>query len=72
VGLSGVEDTVGKTTVIADGGCCGTGLVSPHRRAPGQAEIPACKEQHNTSHRKVRARVEPVFACMKTWKILRD
>lgn len=30
------------------------------------------KEEHNTSHRKVRARVEHVLARMKGWKILRD
>ncbi|MFD7015353.1 transposase [Streptomyces sp. NPDC059928] len=30
------------------------------------------KEEHNASHRKVRARVEHAFARMKTWKILRD
>jgi hypothetical protein len=33
---------------------------------------PAWKEEHNASHRKVRARVEHVFARMKAWKILRD
>ncbi|CAL9452278.1 IS5 family transposase IS112 [Streptomyces sp. enrichment culture] len=70
--LSGAKATVGKTTVIADGGYRGTGLVIPHRRQPGQAELPAWKEEHNTSHRKVRARVEHAFARMKTWKILRD
>lgn len=30
--LSGARDAVGKTTVIADGGYRGTGLVIPHRR----------------------------------------
>ncbi|MFH9044556.1 transposase [Streptomyces sp. NPDC017966] len=70
--LSGAKATVGKTTVIADGGYRGTGLVIPHRRQPGQAELPAWKEEHNTSHRKVRARVEHAFARMKTWKILHD
>ncbi|KKD02299.1 transposase, partial [Streptomyces sp. WM6386] len=70
--LSGAKDAVGKTTVIADGGYRGTGLVIPHRREPGQAELPDWKEEHNTSHRKVRARVEHAFARMKTWKILRD
>lgn len=70
--LSGAKDAVGNTTVIADGGYRGTGLVIPHRRERGQAELPAWKEEHNTSHRKVRARVEHVFARMKTWKILRD
>lgn len=58
--------------MIADGGYRGTGLVIPHRREPGQAELPAWKEEHNASHRKVRARVEHTFARMKTWKILRD
>lgn len=53
--LSGAKAAVGNTTVIADGGYRGTGLVIPHRRAPGQAELPAWKEEHNRSHRKVRA-----------------
>lgn len=70
--LSGATDTVGRTTVLADGGYRGTGLVIPHRRERGQIELPAWKEEHNASHRKVRARVEHVFARMKGWKILRD
>ncbi|MGC4984697.1 transposase [Streptomyces sp. DT193] len=70
--LSGAKDAVGNTTVVADGGYRGTGLVIPHRREPGQAELLAWKEEHNRSHRKVRARVEHTFARMKSWKILRD
>ncbi|GGX44239.1 IS5 family transposase [Streptomyces chryseus] len=70
--LSGAKDAVGNTTVIADGGYRGTGLVIPHRRERGQSNLPAWKEEHNTSHRKVRARVEHAFARMKSWKILRD
>ncbi|NSL42706.1 transposase [Streptomyces sp. 8P21H-1] len=70
--LSGAKAAVGRTTVIADGGYRGTGLVIPHRRERGQAELPIWKEEHNRSHRKVRARVEHAFAHMKTWKILRD
>jgi hypothetical protein len=69
---SGAKAAVGHATVIADGGYRGTGLIIPHRRKPGQTELPAWKEEHNTSHRKVRARVEHTFARMKTWKILRD
>ncbi|MET9935206.1 MULTISPECIES: transposase [unclassified Streptomyces] len=69
---SGVKATVGNTTTIADGGYQGTGLVIPHRKAKGQAELPDWKEEHNRSHKQVRARVERVFARMKTWKILRD
>ena len=38
--LSGAKAAVGNTTVIADGGYRGTGLVIPHRREPGQAELP--------------------------------
>ncbi|MYS12873.1 transposase [Streptomyces sp. SID4982] len=70
--LSGAKAAVGNTAVIADGGYRGTGLVIPHRRAPGQSELAAWKEEHNPSHRKVRAWVEHAFARMKTWKILRD
>ncbi|NGO49536.1 transposase [Streptomyces ureilyticus] len=70
--LSGAKTAVGHTTVIADGGYRGTGLVIPHRREPGQSQLPDWKEEHNASHRKVRARVEHTFARMKTWKILRD
>jgi hypothetical protein len=70
--LSGTKDAVGKTTVIADGGYRGTGLVIPHRRERGQSQLPVWKEEHNASHRKVRARVEHAFARMKGWKILRD
>ncbi|MFC7968295.1 transposase [Streptomyces cinereoruber] len=69
---SGAKAAVGNTTTIADGGYQGTGLVIPHRKAKGQAELPDRKEEHNRSHKQVRARVEHVFARMKTWKILRD
>jgi hypothetical protein len=70
--LSGAKDAVGKARVIADGGYRGTGLVIPHRRERDKKELPTWKEEHNASHRKVRARVEHVFARMKAWKILRD
>lgn len=69
---SGAKAAVGNTTTIADGGYQGTGLVIPHRRQPGQAELPNWKEEHNRSHKQVRARAEHVFVRMKTWKILRD
>ncbi|KQW03341.1 IS5/IS1182 family transposase [Streptomyces sp. Root369] len=69
---SGATAAIGKTTTIADGGCRGTGLVIPHRRKRKDEELPPWKEEHNRSHKSVRARVEHVFARMKTWKILRD
>ncbi|WP_331761805.1 transposase [Streptomyces sp. NBC_01546] len=69
---SGAKAAVGKTMTIADGGYPGTGLVMPHRRRRQGEELPDWKQAHNTSHTQVRARVEHVFARMKTWKILRD
>jgi hypothetical protein len=68
---SGAKSAVGRTTVIADGGYPGTGLIMPHRRTKSE-EMPDWKREHNRSHKQVRARVEHVFARMKTWKILRD
>ncbi|MFC9097179.1 transposase [Streptomyces sp. NPDC057072] len=68
---SGAKAAVGATMTIADGGYPGTGLVMPHRRRKGD-ELPGWKQAHNKSHKQVRARVEHVFARMKTWKILRD
>lgn len=53
---SGAKAAVGKTMTIADGGYPGTGLVIPHRRERGQAELPDWKEEHNKSHKQVRAR----------------
>ncbi|MDU8998709.1 transposase [Streptomyces mirabilis] len=68
---SGAKAAVGRTTTIADGGYQGTGLVIPHRR-PASGELCGWKQEHNRSHKQVRARVEHVFARMKTWKVLRD
>lgn len=69
---SGAKAAVGNTVTIADGGYPGTGLVIPHRRKRGQSDLPDWKEEHNKSHKQVRARVEHVFARMKNWKTLRD
>lgn len=68
---SGAKAAVGSITTLADGGYLGTGLIIPHRRPPG-GELPEWKQEHNHSHKQVRARVEHVFARMKNWKILRD
>ncbi|WP_079080718.1 transposase [Streptomyces ardesiacus] len=68
---SGAKSAVGRTTVIADGGYPGTGLIMPHRRTKSE-EMPDWKREHNRSHKQIRARVEHVFARMKTWKILHD
>jgi hypothetical protein len=70
---SGAKDAVGTTpAVIADGGYRGTGLTIPPYRRHRDEDLPAWKEEHNASHRRVRARIEHTFARMKAWKILRD
>jgi hypothetical protein len=69
---SKINRAAAGATVLADGGYPGTGLLLPHRRPAGRPRLPDWKEQANTSHRRVRARIEHTFAGMKNWKILRD
>ncbi|MCQ9178062.1 hypothetical protein KMT30_03210 [Streptomyces sp. IBSBF 2953] len=58
---SGAKAATAKTWTIADGGYPGTGLVSPLCRARARL-TPGLKEEHNKSHKQVRARTERVFA----------
>ncbi|MFG1924349.1 transposase [Cryptosporangium sp. NPDC048952] len=72
---SGAAWATRGATVIADGAYRGprcAGVVIPHRRNRDKTPLPDWKEDHNRSHRHVRARIEHVFARMKNWKILRD
>jgi hypothetical protein len=69
---SRIDRVAAGAIVLADGGYQGTGELIPHRRRPGQIDLPGWKERDNSAHRKLRARVEHTFADMKTWKILRD
>ena len=72
---SGVDKVTAGAHVIADGAYRGpncAGVIIPHRKKTKDEVLPDWKEDHNRSHRRVRARVEHVFARMKTWKILRD
>jgi hypothetical protein len=72
---SGVHRATTGAHVIADGAYRGPncpGVIIPHRKTAKTDVLPDWKEDHNRSHRRVRARVEHVFGRMKTWKILRD
>jgi hypothetical protein len=72
---SGAANKAAGAQAIADGAYRGPscpGVIIPHRRNTKHEVLPAWKKDHNRSHRKVRARVEHVFARMKNWKILRD
>ncbi len=71
-GESGVDHATRNATVTADGGYRGTRAVTPHRRKDKDVPLIAWKEEHNASHRHVRARVEHAFARMKRWNVLRD
>ena len=74
-GSSGADRATRGAHVMADGAYRGPncpGVIIPHRRRTADEVLPAWKEAHNASHRRVRARVEHVFARMKNWKILRD
>ncbi|MFE4617382.1 transposase family protein [Streptomyces sp. NPDC056747] len=68
---SGLAAICEGVTVLADGAYINTGLVVPHRKRPGRGLLPG-EEGDNAEHRKVRARVEHAFPCVKHYKILRD
>jgi hypothetical protein len=68
---SGLPALCDGVTALADGAYLNTGLVVPHRRRAGRPLMRA-QEEDNAEHRRIRARVEHVFARMKNYKILRD
>ena len=47
-------------------------MIIPYRKRGAGSELAVCKQDDNTSHRKIRARVEHCLARLKTYKILRD
>jgi hypothetical protein len=58
---------------MADSGYCGNPeVIIPYRKPCDGSEPPAWKQDYNTGHRKIRARVEHALARLKTYKILRD
>lgn len=71
---SGVAAQCEGAHVMADGGYLGNpAVIIPHRKPrEGEPPMPQWKQDNNTTHKRVRARVEHAFAHMKSWKILRD
>jgi hypothetical protein len=71
---SGVDASCRGATVMADGGYQGNPQVIMPYRNPreGEPPLPQWKQDLNTIHRRVRARVEHALAHLKSWKILRD
>jgi hypothetical protein len=59
--------------VMADGGYRGNPeVIMPYRKPADGSALPQWKQDYNTGHRKIRARVEHALARLKTYKILRD
>lgn len=70
---SGVNLACEGAVVMADGGYQGNPqVIMPYRKPVGAAELPEWKEQLNTVHKRIRARVEHALAHMKSWNILRN
>ncbi|WP_344856835.1 transposase family protein [Amycolatopsis ultiminotia] len=70
---SGIAKQLADRRVMADGGYQGNpDVVMPYRKPRDSSGLPEWKENLNTTHRKIRARVEHVLARMKNFKILRD
>lgn len=69
---SSVDRQCAGAHVIADGGYQGNHtVIMPYRKSPGSA-LPEWKEDLNTIHKQVRARVEHALAHMKSWNIQRN
>ena len=70
---SGIDQKLDGRPVIADGAYRGNPeVVIPYRKPADGTALPQWKQDLNTVHRSVRARVEHTLAQMKVWKILRD
>jgi hypothetical protein len=70
---SGVDQQCADVHVMADGAYQGNPEVIIPYRKPGKGKkLPAWKQELNTVHKSVRARVEHALAHLKSWNILRN
>lgn len=70
---SGVDRQCAAAHVMADGGYLGNPEVIIPYRKPGKGQqLPEWKEDLNTVHKSIRARVEHALAHLKSWNILRN
>jgi hypothetical protein len=70
---SGVDQQCAGAHVMADGGYLGhSEVIIPYRKPGKGKDLPAWKEDLNTIHKTVRARVEHALAHLKSWNILRN
>jgi hypothetical protein len=58
---------------MGDGGYLGNPeVILPYRKPGDGSALPEWREELNTIHKRVRARVEHALAHMKSWNILRN
>lgn len=70
---SGVDRQCVNVHVMADGGYLGNpDVIIPYRKPGKGADLPGWKQELNTVHKSVRARVEHALAHLKSWNILRN
>ena len=70
---SGMDQKLAGRAVMADGGYRGNPeVIMPYRKHSADQDLPPWQEELNTTHRRIRARIEHTLAGMKTWKVLRD
>ncbi|MDI6102362.1 transposase family protein [Actinoplanes sp. NEAU-A12] len=70
---SGINEQLAGCEVMADGAYRGNPeVIIPYRKPRDGSELPPWKQDYNSGHRKIRARVEHALARLKTYKILRD
>lgn len=70
---SGVDQRCAGAHVMADGEYLGNpDVIIPYRKPGKGKELPEWKEDLNTVHKSIRARVEHALAHLKSWNILRN
>lgn len=70
---SGVDQQCEGAQVMADGGYQGNpSVIMPYRKPRDGSELPEWKDDLNTVHKQIRARVEHALSHMKSWNILRN
>ena len=70
---SGINQQLAGREVMADGAYRGNPeVIIPYRKPRDGSQLAAWKQDYNSGHRKIRARVEHALARLKTYKILRD
>jgi hypothetical protein len=70
---SGVDQQCAGAYVMADGAYLGNPeVIIPYRKPGKGTDLPEWKEDLNTVHKSIRARVEHALAHLKSWNILRN